>query len=473
MKRWRGWAGLMLCLALAPGARAAKKAPLPKNLPPYGALVPFHAPQAQIVHLKNGLTLWLVPQQGFPKVALALEVRGGMAADPNDLPGLSQLLLATLDQGTKTRNAREIAEGFQAAGGDLWGSARADVILAGTSVLAAKTGAALALLADVFRNATFPGAEVALAKRNAAETLRADEAEPSFLAGRALAREMFGAHPYSAIAPTEASIARARAEDLRAEYARRFRPDETLLVAVGDFAPGELQAAAEKYFGDWQAPAAAAVAWAAPPAEKNPHGVFIVPRPGSVQTAFVFGAFGPLERDGDFAAAQVANAIYGGMFGSRLITNIREDKGYSYSPGSSLQTRRQAGIVRTQANVRNAVTGASFNEIAYELNRVATTAPTAQELDHAKRYLVGVRALSLQSEESLARQLATLWSYGLPPEELGRESARIGKVTAQEVEQAGRKYFPAAQQTVVAVGDEQVIREQLAPLGVSLHITVK
>lgn len=473
MKRLPSLAAAIFALALAGAALGAEKAPLPKDLPPYGPLVPFHAPQAEVAHLKNGLTLWLVPQRGFPKVALAVAVRGGMASDPQDLPGLSQLLLATLDQGTRTRSAREIAEQLQAAGGDLTGAARADVILASTEVLASKVRAALPVLADVFENATFPADEVALAKRNAAESLRASEANPSFLAGRALAKEMFGGHPYSVIAPTEDSLARARPEDLRKEYARRFRPDQTLLVAVGDFAPEEIKAEVEKYFGSWQAPESPAVAWAAPPEPKNPHEVFIVPRPGSVQTAFIFGAFGPVERDADFPAAEVANAIYGGMFGSRLITNIREDKGYSYSPGSFLQTRREAGILRTQANVRNAVTGASFNEITYELNRQATTAPSEDEMTRAKRYLVGVRALSLQSQESVARQLATLWSYGLPPEELGLESARIQKVTAQQVEDAGRKYFPAARQTVVAVGDEQLVREQLAPFGLPLDITNK
>jgi predicted Zn-dependent peptidase len=165
----------------------------------------------------------------------------------------------------------------------------------------------------------------------------------------------------------------------------------------------------------------------------------------------------------------VANALFGGMFGSRLTLNIREDKGYTYSPGSYLVSRRTTGILQTWAAVRNEVTGATLNEIDYELNRMATTSPSDEELVHAERYLVGNQAIELQAEDAVGRSLARLWALGLPPEELGRESERVGKVTIQDVDNAAAKYFPAANQAVVAVGVEKVIKEQLAPF----HLEVK
>jgi zinc protease len=446
-----------------------KTQPLPKDLPPYGPTVPFHAPQVEVKKLSNGMTLWLVPRPGFPKVALAFAVRGGMASDPADLPGLSQLLTATLDQGTKTRNARQIAEDIQAAGGDLSGDARADVVMVSTDVLAEDAGKALAVLAEVFQNATFPDSEVDLAKRNAAEDLRGQEADPAFLANRLLAREVFGSHPYSVTSPTQESITKTQASELRNIYGERFRPDQTLLVAVGDFNANTFDADVERVFGKWQAPQGSPVETVAKPSEQNPHAVFFVERPGSVQTTFAIAAFGPVERNPDYAATEVANAIYGGMFGSRLVKNIREDKGYTYSPYAYLQTRNQAGVLQTHADVRNPVTGATLNEIDYELNRMATTAPTGDEVESARRYLVGLQAIRLQSQASVARQLATLWSYGLSPEELGLESERIQKVTAEDVEAAGKKYFPASRQTIIAVGEQKVIEEQLAPFGLAIH----
>ncbi len=461
---------LFLALAMTACPLAAQKGPLlPKDLPPYGPLEPFRAPHVKIKNLKNGLTLWLVERPGFPKVALALAARGGMAADRKDLPGLSELILATIDQGTTSRSAKQIAEEIQAAGGDLSGNARADALLITTEVLATRTDAALSLLADVLEHATFPEDEVALAKRNAADSLRAREAQPDFLATRAMARAIFGEHPYAVVAATEDSISKTEARDLRGEYARRFRSDQALLVAVGDFDSDGLAAMVEKHLGSWAVPRESAVMSLERPIQAAAHAVFFVPRPNSVQTNFAIGAFGPRRSDADYAATEVANAIYGGMFGSRLINNIREDKGYTYSPGAFLQTRREAGLVQTTVAMRNEVTSATLNEINYELNRMATTSPTAEELARAERYLVGVKAISLQSQASVATQLATLWTYGLPPEELGAESERIQKVTAKDVEAVGRKYFPASRQTVVAVGEEKVIQDQLGLFGLEIE----
>jgi len=458
---------IALGLVAAPWA-AEKERPLPKDLPPYGPLKTVSAPRVKEERLANGLTLWLVPQKGLPKVAAVVAVRGGMASDPKDRPGLSKLIAATIDQGTKSRTAKQIAEGIQAAGGDLTGDTPADAILIATDVLASKADGGLKILADILQNATFPESEVDLAKRNAADALRAQEADPSFLASRALAQAMFSEHPYGVVSPTQESIAKTTPDELRREYAKRFRPDQALLVVVGDFDVQTMTATLQSLFGSWSAPKEAPIAPLPAPPRQTPHAVFLVARPGSVQTTFAFGGLGPTRRDPDYAAAQVANAIYGGMFGSRMIKNIREDKGYTYSPGAFLQTRREVGAFQTRADVGNAVTGASFNEISYELNRMATTVPTEEEVTRARRFLVGVKALSLQSRGSVGYQLALLWAYGLPPEELGRESEKIQEVAAKDVEAVGTRYFPAARQTVVAVGEEKLIREQFAPFGLEV-----
>jgi predicted Zn-dependent peptidase len=134
-----------------------------------------------------------------------------------------------------------------------------------------------------------------------------------------------------------------------------------------------------------------------------------------------------------------------------------------------LASRHQAAILQTWAAVRNEVTGASLNEINYELNRMATTEPALEEVSQAQRYLTGTRALELQGQGAVARELAQLWIFGLSPQELGAESARIQKVTAKDIAQVGTKYFPASRQTIVTVGEMKVIEEQLAPFGLRLE----
>ena len=201
---------------------------------------------------------------------------------------------------------------------------------------------------------------------------------------------------------------------------------------------------------------------------KFPRAIFLVPRAGSVQTTLRLAYPGPLRQDPDYEAAEAANAIYGGMFGSRLVLNIREDKGYTYSPFATLRTYREAGFLFTQADVRNAVTGASLNEIDYELNRMATVPPTETEMTQARRYLVGIQAIQLQSGSGLAGDLGNLWINGLPPEEIARHSEKLEKSSAAEVSVAARKYFASAHSTVIAVGEEKVVRQELEPFALEI-----
>jgi zinc protease len=443
-----------------------KEVLMPKDLPPYGTEKPLRPPSVHSAKLDNGLTVWLVSEPGFPKVAFTVAVQGGFAADPADRPGISELLSKTMDQGTKARTAKQIAQELQAAGGDLSASSKKDFIEVSTAVLASKMDAGIAVLSDILQNATFPDAEVTLAKRNLSESLRQSESEPSFLAGRALAKVLFGDHPYHVTAPTQESIAAASSADLRRIFAQRFRPDQVILVAVGDFDDARMMEMVKAKFGAWKAPSEPPIPVLARPSSKPDHSVFVVLRPGSVQTTLELGSFGPLRGDPDYESAEVANAIYGGTFSSRLVFNIREDKGYTYSPFSTLNAYRTAGVLVTHADVRNEVTAPTLNEINYELNRLATTAPTDEELSKAKRYVVGSEAIRLQARTALSGQLAGLWVDGLPPEQIGIYGQKVANTTTPEVEAAAKKYFPAFRTAIVAVGEEKVIRDALAPLGI-------
>jgi len=449
-------------------ALLAQQPALPQGLPPYGRMVAFQVSRVVVRKLANGMTLWLVPRPGFPKVALAVAVRGGYAADPADAPGISDLLLDAIDQGARAHTALQIADDFQAAGGSLDGQPLSDADLLTVSVLASKLDLALGTLSGVLRNATFPAAQFAIARRDEEDALKAREADAQFAASRAMARALFGNHPYSTVAPTQAALSAASDSEIRALYAREFRPDQTVLVAVGDFTVKGFMRSAKRFFGGWAAPHELPVAAPPPPTEKNPNDAFVVARPSSVQTNLILGAFVPTEGQPDFPAVEVANAIYGTMYGSLLFTVVREQKGYSYSPHSVLRSRRSAGTIETIVNVRNAVTGACMKEILLLLNRMAATAPSSQQVLRAQQFLTGTEAIRYQLQANFAKRLATLWMEGLLPGEIERESAEIEAVTPRQVKIIGARYFSPHRMSIVAVGDARVIRSQLAPLGIPL-----
>jgi zinc protease len=442
---------------------------MPSDLPPYGPLRVPEVPKVQREKLANGLTVWLVQQNNLPKAAVTLALRGGYCADPSDARGISDLLAATIKLGTSTLNARQIAERSQAAGGALKAVAETEDLTLSIEPLSEHVSDAIALLADLATHASFPDSEVTLAKTNLLAGIQQNESDPSFLAQRAFGRVHYGDHPYGVISPTSAMVEHATPESLRKLYAENFEPNQAILVVVGAIDPSAVLAAIHSAFDSWSGAHAGAGSTLVAPsepvsvAEKK---VFFVPRPGSVQTSLLIGAPAPIRTDPDYPAFEVANAIYGGMFGSRLTKNIREDKGYTYSPYSYLIIHQKAGTILTREDVRNAVTGPSYKETVFELNRIATSPVSDQELTSAKRYLLGSLGFRLQSRASLSLRLADLWVYGLDAQFIRKDADGVVSSTTAQVQQVSNRYLAPDKMTVVAVGEDKVVHDQFAPFNI-------
>jgi zinc protease len=443
---------------------AAEKKPLPKDLPPFGEDKPLPKPALAASTLPNGLTVWTWPRPGVPRFVAVLAVRGGTAADPKGMEGVAELLADTLKEGTATRSSRRIAEELQAVGGEISASAADDAIYVTVRALASGAATAIDVLADVARAASFPAAEVELAKGNALQGLLARESTPEFLAQKAFARAVFGDHPYHIVAPSKETLEAATPEGLRGEFARRFRPEGALLVVVGAVDGAVVSGAVTRAFGPWKGTGEGPAATPPVPAA-GARRIFVVPRPGSVQSTITVGRPAPTVSDPDYFPLLVGNTICAGSFGSRLVENIREDKGYTYSPGGSVATMQKGGLLTLDADVRNEVTAGTLLEIFYEMDRMGSTLASDEEMSRAKRYQSGLYLLRNQIQGSVARTLASNWVNGLPPEALGEFVAKANAVTAEQVRAVGRAVFPSVTQTVVVVGDEAKIREELAPFG--------
>jgi zinc protease len=461
-------ASVVLLAGYALGALGAD-IKMPPDLPPYGPLRVPEVPSVQSEKLPNGLTVWLVQQNNLPKAAVTLALRGGYCADPADARGISDLLAATVKLGTSSLNARQIAERSQAAGGALKAVADTEDLTLSIEPLSEHVSDAIALLADLAAHATFPDSEVTLAKTNLLAGIQQNESDPSFLAQRAFGSVHYGDHPYGVISPTSAMVEHATPKSLRKLYAETFQPNQAIVVVVGAIDPPAVLAAIHSAFDNWSGTHAGAGSVSVTPsepvsaAEKK---VFFVPRPGSVQTALLIGAPAPIRTNPDYPAFEVANAIYGGMFGSRLTKNIREDKGYTYSPYSYLVIHQKAGVVLTREDVRNAVTGPSYKETVFELNRIATSPVSDQELASAKRYLLGTLGSRLQSRASLSLRLADLWVYGLDAQFIRKDADGVVSSTTAQVQQVSNRYLAPEKMTVVAVGEDKVVHDQFAPFNI-------
>ncbi len=311
----------------------------------------------------------------------------------------------------------------------------------------------------------FPADGVARVKDLVREDLETSESEPSYLAVRAFARALYGSHPYGTISPTAASIDAVTPEILAVEAARRLRPERSLLLVAGDVDPAAVHAEAARLFGGWSGAGAPPAAVPAPVAPAGPRRILVLDRPGSVQTNLLVGNLGFPRTDPDAYPLELAMTIYGGSFTSRLVQNLREEKGYTYSPGAGASWLAGCGTVRSYAAVRTEVTGAALNEILYEMERMATTESMDEEMERAFRRDAGSLAISLQTAAGVADEVVRLWVLGLPPEEIGREVDELARVTKADVRRASRRVFGTGAARIVAVGDAAAIREELGTFG--------
>ena len=459
----------VLAVLVTPMLGAAEKKPLPKDLPPFGEDKPLPVPSIAQSKLANGLTVWVVNRPGFPRVAAVLAVRGGSAADPTDAEGISELLADTLKEGTAVRTSRRIAEELQAVGGDIGAEATPDAIYVTANGLGSGAPTLLEVMADIAGSASFPAAEVELAKANALQALMAREATPEFLAQKAFGKAIYGDHPYHVTAPSKETLSAATPALLKKEHARRFRPDSALLVVVGDVDAAAVSATVTRVFGPWKATGEAPAATPSSPAASSRR-LMVVSRPGSVQSLILMGRPAAAATDPDYFPLLVANTICAGSFGSRLVENIREDKGYTYSPRGGVSARQKGGLLTARADVRNEVTAAALLEMFYEFDRMGATPPTEEEMSRAKRYQGGLYLLRNQIQGSVAQTLATNWVNGLPPEALGEFVTKVNAVTPEQVRAAGRTFYPSSTQTVVVVGEEAKIKAELAQFGAATTV---
>lgn len=455
---------MALTLAFAPALYAAD-APKPAGMPAYGQDKPIPVPKIAKKTLPNGLTVWVVQRRGLPRVDYVLALRGaGFAADDPAHPAFAGMLAGLLSEGTAKRDSRAIAEAAQGMGGEVGASPASDGIIVSANALASHAAPMMRLLAEVVRSPSFPAGEVQLAKANALQSLRVSETQPAFRAERAINKAVYGDHPYGRTTPTEASINAVTQDMLRAEHAKRFRPDRALLVVAGRITDAEAMKLAQQAFGDWKAKGAALPETSAAPASAKPARV-LVQRNGSVQSALRLGSPGIAASAADQIPLRLASTILGGGFSSRINTNLREEKGYTYGASAGARMMRAGGAIVGGAEVRNEVTGAALDEYFSEYKRIGSELVPAKEMDMNKRYMAGGYLLTNQLQRGVASTLASNWLVGLPAEFLGQYVPLIQKVTPEQVRDVSKKYFAPENQSIVVVGDQAAVGEQLKKFG--------
>lgn len=436
-----------------------------KTPPAPGAARPLNLPQITERKLANGLTVVLAPLPNVPKISAILTFRAASnSTERTAHPGIAQIAASVANEGTDTRTSKQLKEELRSIGGSLTLGSDVDSTTLTATALSEFSSKMFDLMSDVTQHAAFPETELKLAQENTIQQIRAGRAEAGFLANERFQKAVFGNHPYSFVVPDEKSINALTREDLKTFTAKFYIPNSSHLIVVGDFDPDKTFAEIEKAFGSWKS--------GTPPPDENPavpvrdkRQIYFVNRPGSIQSAIYIGNTTIARKDKDYFALRTADTICGGSFYSRLTRNIRENKGYTYSPFSSSNTQAKAGSFVAGAFVRNEVTGPTLLEILYELDRMRVLPVTDEELNAAKEYSTGNFSVELASQLGLAGRINTVYTYGLDKSFINDFRPKIEALTTADIQKAAAKYFDTYHAAIVIVGDWDKVKDQVTPFG--------
>ncbi|MGH7641512.1 MAG: M16 family metallopeptidase [Candidatus Dormibacteria bacterium] len=399
--------------------------------------------------LDNGLDAMVVARPSVPRVEVRLTVPAGAAIGSS--AAASELLRSGILLGTNELNQEEVSESIQRLGGSLQVQQDHDRMHISASSLAEAEEELYHLIYTITTQPHFPAEELETERVKLIEGLRIARATPQVLAGERLQHLIYRDHPYGRAEPSDSLIRKTTRQQLQNLHRATFLPSASQITVVGDVEPRRTVARLERAFGQWSGPRRAVRAGPVQPQRMAT--VNFIDRPDSVQTVIMVGSSGPPVGHPDQIPLALASAILGGSFSSRLMANLREDKGYTYSPHTMSEAHLRDSLVGAELDVRTEVTAASFVELAHELGRLATVEVDREELEESRNYLAGVRVIFLQTQAGLASSLSQVRGHGLDHRYLEGYSDRLQAVTPAELLRVAARYLAPAKMTTVMVGD--------------------
>jgi predicted Zn-dependent peptidase len=452
--------GLIAAIVILSGTTFAQK----ETPPAGGQPKPFVFPKEESYTLANGLHVTLVPYGSVPKVAIQAQIRGGLLVEKPDKRWIADAVASLLKEGTATRSGEDIARETAEMGGSLFSVSGTDKIVVGGEVLSEFDTQFVSLLADVLLNPKFTAADLDKYRADRIRNLVTSRAQAGTIALEKFREIIFPGHAYGVVNPSEETVKSYAVEDVTSYYNENIGAARTWLYVVGQFDAAKMKAAITKSFGRWKKGPGPTRNVPAIDAKRS---MTVIDRPGAPQSTIYLGMPAVAPSDDDFIKFSVMNAILGGSFGSRITANIRENKGYTYSPFSTVWNRYKAGYWYEVADVTTQHTGASIKEILYEIDRLRKEPPSDAELQGIKNYLVGIYVLQNSSRGGVIGQLENRNYNELAPDYIDTYIQNIVAVSPKDIQDMAKKYLVPEKMTMVVVGDRSKIDEQLKPYAVN------
>ena len=445
------------------GALAVAATPVlaQKEAPPApGTPKDFRVPPRRTFALPNGMKVTMVRYGVVPKVAVNLRLASGGIDEAVDQVQLAGLTADMLLEGTTTRSSADISRQAAEMGGSLTAGAGDDQVNVGGEVLSESAERYIALLADVVLHPRFAAPDVERLRANRVRDNAIALSSPGQITRQKFRQMIFGDHPYGRVFAPEAMLSGYSAEKVRDFHSKNYGARRAHLYVSGVFDAAKVERAVRTAFSGWAAGTAPSVRPATP---VNRRQLELIDRPDAVQSSLRVGLPVADPTSPDWVRLNVADALLGGAFGSRITSNIRENKGYTYSPFSFVGDWPGTGVWVEVADVTTNVTGPSLKEIFYEVDRLRGEPAPEQELTGIKNNMVGLFTIQNSSRGGLIGRLQFVDQYGLGDAYLSGYVKNVMAVTPADVQQIAQKYLDPSRMTITVVGDKKVVEPQLEP----------
>ena len=417
--------------------------------------------------LPNGINLLVIENDKIPAVSIRLVFKNAGSYFDNGKFGLSSLTAELLTKGTKNRSASEIADEIDFVGGNLNSGSDWDGSYVSLSLLKKHLATGLEVLADVVLNPVFSEEEISRVKEQRISSIIQGKDDAGNLSDKMFNKVLFGSHPYAFPAEgTEESVNNMEKTDFETFYRNHYNPQDLVLAFVGDITKDEAVEIVNRYFNKWdEKPERISDITLYLLNDTKPNSVYIVDKPGAVQSNIRVGHIGISRNNPDFVAVIVMNTILGGYFGSRINYNLREKHGFTYGARSGYNTRIYPGDFSVDTDVRNEVTDTSITIIIEELRKIINEEVTDEEIETVKNYLTGIFPLQLETPNAVASRVINLKLYDLPKNYYSKYISSISSITKQDIMEAARKYLKPDRLYIVVSGDSGALKDKLNKFG--------
>ncbi|GHG96122.1 insulinase family protein [Comamonas sp. JC664] len=456
--------------APAPKAAPSRKSAASRKAPPKrGTRDTASALTLPTLHERttsSGLKVIAAERGPLPLVSARLVIRAGSATDPEGKHGLADFTARLLRRGTRRLNAQAIDEAVEFVGASLSVGVSEDTLSLSLTTPAEHFVQMLGVMGQLVREPTFPQSEVDDARERELAHFANDLDDPSIIADRAMVRALWGDHPYGHdVGGSSKSVRTFTREDVVRFHEERIGPKVAMLVVVGAMPPDRVAAAAEEAFAGWTGGPDAPMELPAPKGIAQGGRVLIVDKPDQTQSQVRLGGPGMRMGHADYFPATAMNIALGGGFTSRLMNEIRVNRGLTYGVSSWFDSMNAGGVFALSTFTKTESTREIIDVALAQIASVREKGLKPRELADAQSYLAGLYPLRTETNESIAGSIAEARLHGLGDDWVEKFRDRLRAVTPKEVLAVAKKYCFAQPPAVVVLGKADVVKKQLKGLG--------